>query len=73
MTKQAEKIRDAKGYAMLVANVAQFGNETVRVYNGSRKVYEGAADEFVSKHGAKFEWKLCADVRDENGIPNIVY
>lgn len=71
--KQAEKIRDAKGYAMLNANVAQFGSETVRVYNGSRKVYEGAASVFIAKYASKFEWKLCADVRTENNIPCIVY
>lgn len=73
MTKQAEKIRDAKGYAMLIANVEQFGTETIRVYNGSRKVYEGAADAYVAKYADKHQWKLCADVRTEDGIPSIVY
>ena len=73
MTKMT-KIRDAKGYAMLLANVEQFGNQVVRVYNGSRKVYEGEASVFVAKHSEKFAWTCCSDVReDADGFASIVY
>ena len=34
MTKKIEKIRDNKGYAYLVANVGQFGNDVVRIMQG---------------------------------------
>lgn len=79
MTEQAknpitvEKVRDEKGYATLLANVAQFGGKDVRVYQGGRKVYEGSASEFVSKYSERFAWTLCADVREANGKPEIIY
>lgn len=68
-----EKVRDEKGYATLLANVAQFGEQDVRVYQGGRKVYDGSASEFVSKYSEKFAWTLCADVREANGKPEIIY
>lgn len=69
----AKKVRDEKGYATLLANVGQFGEQDVRVFQGGRKVYEGSAAEFVSRYADKFAWTLCADVREADGKPEIIY
>lgn len=66
------KIRDSKGYAMLMANVAQFGDRNVEVRNGSKKIFEGAASEFVTRYAKHYEWTLCAHVLD-NETPVIVF
>ncbi|MBR3158432.1 MAG: hypothetical protein IKF14_05250 [Atopobiaceae bacterium] len=75
MAKQVERIRDGKGYAYLVANVERFGNEVVRVMQGSKTVYNGAAADFVEKYSNKYAWTLCADVRinERDGLVDIVF
>lgn len=67
------KFRNEAGYAMLLENVKRFGEQEVRVLQGGRKVYEGKASEFVSRYAGKFEWTLCADVRESDGKPEIIY
>lgn len=57
------KIRNSKGEALVLDNVAQFGSETVKVFNGSKKIYEGAADEFCAKYADKYRYTCCACVK----------
>jgi len=74
MTK-AMKTRDAKGYAYLIANVEQFGNEVVRVIQGGKTIYRGVAFEFAHKYHDKYMWTLCSDVRvdEHDGLVDIVF